>query len=111
MDLGIVVYKNLFHFSSEKTQLLTRRNWTDWLIKQIYRCTNWFDSKWSIPGLFFVYFVFSNKHNNVYNKFIGKNYHPVYGARIRTHDLQDISSSHNHKTMAPAQTGLIASAS
>ena len=35
--------------------------------------------------------VFSNKHHyNFYNKYV-KNVHPVYGAGIRTHDLQIVS--------------------
>ena len=31
-----------------------------------------------------------------------KNVHPVYGAGIRTHNLQIASLSHNHETRAPA---------
>ena len=48
--------------------------------------------KWAIPGLFFIYFrLFSSKHYNFYNKYMWNNVHPVYGARIRTHDLQYMS--------------------
>ena len=42
-----------------------------------------FPLKWAIPGLFFVYFrLFSN---------ICENVHPVYGAGIRTQNLQNMS--------------------
>ena len=43
-----------------------------------------------IPNLFFVYFVFSNKHF-IFSTNICENVHEVYGARILTHDLQDMS--------------------
>ena len=36
-------------------------------------------------------FVFSNKHYNFENKYGWKNLHPVYGAGIRTHYLQNMS--------------------
>ena len=36
---------------------------------------------------FSLLFVFLNKHYNFYNK----NEHPVYGAGIQTHNLQDTS--------------------
>ena len=49
------------------------------------------------PASFFCLFsVFSNKHYNFYNKYMWKNIHPVYGAGIWTHDLWNVSSSHNH---------------
>ena len=46
--------------------------------------------KWAILDLFFFYFrSFAYKHqNSFYNKLMWKNVHPVYGAGIRTHDLQ-----------------------
>ena len=52
-----------------------------------------FFKKWSSPASFIVYFwAFSNKHHyNFYSKLMWKNVHPVYGAGIRTHDLQNRS--------------------
>ena len=49
--------------------------------------------KWANPGLFFVYFrSFSKKHQyNFYKKSMWKNVHPVYGARIRSHNLSNLS--------------------
>ena len=41
--------------------------------------------------LFRLCLVFSNKHYNYYNKYMWKNVHLVYGARIRTHDLWNMS--------------------
>ena len=35
--------------------------------------------------------VFSSKQYNFYNKTMWKNVHPVYGARIRTHNLLNMS--------------------
>ena len=47
---------------------------------------------WANPSLFFCLFsVFSNKQYNFYNKYMWKNVHPVYGAGIWTHDLQNVS--------------------
>ena len=52
----------------------------------------YFFFKWPSPASFSFIFVFSNKHYNVYNKYMWTNVHPVYSsARIRTHDLQDMS--------------------
>ena len=51
-----------------------------------------FYKKWAIPASFSFIFVFSNKQNNFYNKYLHViNVHPVYGAGIWTHDLQNMS--------------------
>ena len=47
--------------------------------------------KWANPGLFLFIFVFSSKQYNFYNKSMWKNFHPVYGAGIWTHDIANIS--------------------
>ena len=42
-----------------------------------------FYKKWAIPASFSFIFVFSNKQNNFYNKYLHViNVHPVYGAGI-----------------------------
>ena len=41
--------------------------------------------------LFRLFSVFQTNITNFYNKYMWKNAHPVYGAGIRTHDLQDMS--------------------
>ena len=46
------------------------------------------------PLLWFIFGFFKKHHYNFYNKYMWKNVHPVYGARIRTH---------NHKTRAPVK--------
>ena len=50
--------------------------------------------KWANPRLFFIYFR-SFQANNTYNRILQqineKYVHPVYSARIRTHDLWNIS--------------------
>ena len=52
----------------------------------------YFIKKWAIPASFSFIFVFSNKQNNFYNKYLHViNVHPVYGAGIWTHDLQNMS--------------------
>ena len=56
----------------------------------------WRDTQYkylAIPRpLFHFYFrPFSNKHHNFYNKYMWKYVHPVYGAGIWTHDLQNMS--------------------
>ena len=43
------------------------------------------------PASFYFIFVFSSKQYNFYNKSMWKNINPVYGAGIRTHDLQFMS--------------------
>ena len=44
--------------------------------------------KWANTGLFFVYFrSFQTNNTNFFNKYMWKNVHPVYGARIQTYDL------------------------
>ena len=48
---------------------------------------NVYFEKWTIPGIYFVYFVFSNKHYNLNIKY---NWRKIHGAGIRTHDLQDM---------------------
>ena len=46
-------------------------------------------SKWAIPGLFFFISVFFEQTSiQFYNKLMWKNDHPVYGAGIRTHNVQ-----------------------
>ena len=50
------------------------------------------------PASFSFIFVFSNIYYNFYNKYMWNNVHPEYGAGIQTHDLQDMSLPHNHKT-------------
>ena len=47
--------------------------------------------RWTIPGLFLIIFVFSNKHYNIYSKYMWKNVHPVYSGGIWRHDLQNLS--------------------
>ena len=47
--------------------------------------------KWAILGLFFIIFVFSNKHYNFLQQINVKKVHPVYGAGIWTHDLREMS--------------------
>ena len=54
-------------------------------------------------SVFFIYFVFSNKHYNFYNKYTWKNVHPVYAAGIQTTYFRTWVSSHNHSTRQPAQ--------
>ena len=51
-----------------------------------------FLKKWANPCIFVVYFR-SLKQTSLqfYNKYMWKNVHPVYGAGIRTHDLQIMS--------------------
>ena len=44
-----------------------------------------------ILASFLFIFVFSNKNYNFYNKYVWNNVHRVYGAGIRTHDIQDMS--------------------
>ena len=46
------------------------------------------------PLLWFIFGFFKKHHYNFYNKYMWKNVHQVYGARIRTH---------NHKTRAPVK--------
>ena len=41
--------------------------------------------------LFRLFLIFSNKQYNFYNKYMWKNVHAVYGAKIRTYDLQNVS--------------------
>ena len=44
------------------------------------------------PGLFsFIIGLSSKHHYNFYNKYMCKNVHPVYGAVIWTHNLQNMS--------------------
>ena len=43
------------------------------------------------PAFFSFIFGLSNKHYNFYNKHMWKNLHPVYGARIQTHNLWSVS--------------------
>ena len=52
-------------------------------------CTN-LNMKWAILGLFF-HLLSSFQTNNLCNKLMRKNVHLVYGAEIRTHDLQSTS--------------------
>ena len=53
--------------------------------------TNLFLKKWANPGLFFIYFC-PFKHTTQFLKQINvKNVHPVHGARIRTHNLWNMS--------------------
>ena len=53
----------------------------------IYR----FLKKWANPGLFSVFLVFLNKQYNFLQQIYVKNVNPVYGARIRTHNLWNVS--------------------
>ena len=66
---------------------------TDSLPGLLPNVANFFYFNWANPGLFYHLFsVFSNKHHyNFCNKYMWKNVHPVYGARIRTHDLWNMS--------------------
>ena len=52
-----------------------------------------FLKKWANPGLFYCLFsIFSSKYYcNFYNNYMWKNVLPVYSARIRTHDLWNMS--------------------
>ena len=50
-----------------------------------------FFKNWPTPASFCVFLVFSNKQYNFYNKYMLKNLHPVYGAGIPTHNLQNVS--------------------
>ena len=50
-----------------------------------------FFKKWANPGLFFVYFQSFQANNTILQQINVKNIHPVNGARIRTHDLRNIS--------------------
>ena len=49
--------------------------------------------KWANTGLFFVYFRSFQTNNTIFttNQCEKCHGHPVYGARIRTHDLQNVS--------------------
>ena len=47
-----------------------------------------FLKKWAIPGLFFVYLRLFKQTLQFLQQISMKNVHPVYSARIRTHDLQ-----------------------
>ena len=55
-------------------------------------CEATLDVKGQPRPLFRLFFVFSNKQYNFYNKSMRKNVQPVYGAGIQTHDLSNISS-------------------
>ena len=50
-----------------------------------------FFKKWVNPGLFFIYFVFSNTLKNLQQIHMWKNVYPIYGAGIKTHDLWNLS--------------------
>ena len=51
-----------------------------------------FKKKWAISGLFlFIYGLFQANINTIFQQINVKNVHPVYGAGIRTHDLQNMS--------------------
>ena len=50
-----------------------------------------FFKKCEIPGLFFVYFRLFKQTLQFLQQIYVKNVHPVYGAGILTHDLQDLS--------------------
>ena len=54
----------------------------------------WFFKKWANPGLFFDYFQSFFKKTQFLQHINVKNVHPVYGARIRTHDLSNMSRRH-----------------
>ena len=47
--------------------------------------------KWAFPGLFFVYFRSFSDIHTIIQQINVKNVHPVYGAGIQTHHLQDMS--------------------
>ena len=51
-----------------------------------------FYKKWAIPGLFFIYFcLFKHTLQILQQTGMWRNVHPLYGARIRTHDLWNIN--------------------
>ena len=54
---------------------------------------SFFLKKWANPGLFFVYIWPFQTNNTILktNQFGKGHVHPVYGAGIRTHDLQNVS--------------------
>ena len=47
--------------------------------------------KWANPGLFFVYFWSFQTKFHFLHQINVKNVHPVYGAKIRAHDLTNMS--------------------
>ena len=48
--------------------------------------------KWANPGLFLIYFCLFKQTLQILHQIgMWKNDHPVYGARIRTHNLWDLS--------------------
>ena len=50
-----------------------------------------FFKKWSIPGLFFVYFSLIKQILQYLQQIYVQNVHPVYGVGIRTHDFRHMS--------------------
>ena len=48
-----------------------------------------FLKKWAIPSFFFVYFCVFKQAIQFLQQIYAKNVHPVYGARIQIHGLQD----------------------
>ena len=54
-------------------------------------CEATLDVKGQPRPLFRLFFVFSNKQYNFYNKSMWKNVHPIYGAGIWTHNLLNMS--------------------
>ena len=64
------------------------------MLAPIYRYVRvpiFFKKKGQPWPLFRLFSVFSNKQYNFYNKYMWKNVHPVYGAGIWTHNLQNVS--------------------
>ena len=45
---------------------------------------------WAIPGPISFFWSVLNKHYKFYTKLMGTNFHPVYGAGIRTHNVLNI---------------------
>ena len=56
--------------------------------------------KWTVPGLFLIYFRLFKQHYNLY-KLNLKNVHPVYGAGIQTHDLLNITTRPGFPPLLP----------
>ena len=56
--------------------------------------------KWAIPGLSFVFFVFSSNYYNFSNKYMWKNVHRVSSSGIEPTTFWTWVSSHNHQTRA-----------
>ena len=68
--------------------ILFKRSWKKYRRKHQSDCCIKMGHLWP---LFCLFLAFSNKQYNFYHKSMWKNVHPVYGARIRTHNLWNMS--------------------